>query len=301
MFDLTKIELRDMTFLNKAGGTISAIYSTYREVEPHSIVVVSPGYGKKKRSFGVVSAYLAGRGYATLRFDLTNHIGDSDGEIANLTMGSIAGDIEAAMEIAADLLPGRPIFLVAASLSGRAAIRVAAKRSIAGSVLLLPVMELKSTLARVVGNRDPIGEWLDGSTREINDGGMVAGHYVKFGFAKEACESHWHGMERTKTEMGAIQAPVTIIACAEDDWVALADVETVMSEQIASQSYPRNVVVIEASSHDISSNPPVARAMIEKIIEALDQAGGLPYREVDHLSFGTIVELRNLEYARSAN
>src|SRR5207247_4463186 len=91
------------------------------------VVVVVPGYGETKKEYVHLSYYLASNGLEVLRYDHSNHIGESDGDHTNSTLGRMHRDLCAALDFVAREWPGSAIIVIATSLSGRIALKVAAK------------------------------------------------------------------------------------------------------------------------------------------------------------------------------
>ena len=274
------------TCVNAAGRRIAGLVCTPRAGEPRGHVVLPPGYQQRIHHFSVLSRYLVRHGYATVRFDFTNHIGLSEGEIVDLTMSSMAADI-AAVVATCRRLPG-PQLVAATSLGARATIRALAEspppRPVAGVVLVLPVVDVEYTTTRVIG-RNVIDRWRTGEVRDESVRDRVLDYDVSFGFARDALENRFDGPLQTGSELAAILAPVTAIAAERDDWIDHRDVERAMAFAAPAA---RHTIVMEATSHDLSHNPPVVRLLVEQILGAFAAAIGAP-SEVAHLEFDEIV------------
>src|SRR5919108_1030596 len=61
-------------------------------------VIVLPGYGETKTDVLTQSYFLARNGFQTLRFDYSDHVGESEGDIAFTTLERMKGDIVAAID-----------------------------------------------------------------------------------------------------------------------------------------------------------------------------------------------------------
>ncbi len=284
-----------LTFVNSAGKRIAGVVCTPRQSEARGLVVLPPGYQQRIHHYSVLSRYLVRHGYSTVRFDFTNHVGLSDGDIVNLTMSSMADDIGSVVATCAERLPG-PQLVAAASLGARATIRALAEgrsaQPVAGVVLILPVVDVEYTTTHAIG-RNVIEEWRRGEVEDASTIGRVLDYDISYQFARDAIENRFDGPVQSGRELGAILAPVTAIAAERDDWVDHRDVTTAMT--LASPA-PRRTIVLEATSHDLSHNPPVMRLLVEQILGSLAAAVGGP-AEVHHLDFDEIVETVSAERA----
>ncbi len=289
MFNPADLVSTRIEFHNRVGKRVVGLWSSYRSTPTKAVVVIPPGYERKVRHYGVIAAFLGQHGYDTLRFDLTNHLGNSDGEIADLTMSSIAMDIEAAIDACALQNPdGLPLFVVASSLTCRAAIRVASSRPLDGMALLLPVTDVQATLTRVICE-DVVSQW---QTRQVTNSETkcrVVEHDVKFAFVKDLCDNHWVDPETVRREVSAIEAPVFGIGSARDDWVDQEEISAAMS---GPSTWKRHLCVIETSSHEIAHNPPALRTLMEYVLRSLDNCLDAPLNPVVHFEFEQLVRLK---------
>lgn len=255
--------------------------------EPRGLVVMPPGYERRIHHHSVLSRFLVRHGYATLRFDLSNHIGLSEGEIAGFTMSSMTGDVAGVLAGCAD---AEPRFVVASSLAARAAVRALAREPSLqpdGAVLILPVIDTEATTTAAIG-RNVVDDWRSGRVRDPERLCRVLDHDVRYAFSEDVLAHGFDGVEGTHAELASIACPVLCIAAERDDWVDFRDVERAMAVPAPG---PRATVVLEASSHDLAGNLPVARALMAEVLRGL---AGEP-EEPDHLDFEEIVETVNRE------
>lgn len=262
-----------------------------RAGDPRGLVVMPPGYERRIHHHSVLSRFLVRHGYATLRFDLSRHIGLSAGDIADFTMSSMTGDVLGVLADCAEAEPG-PRFVVASSLAARATVRALASEpwlqpAVAGIVLILPVIDTEATTTAAIG-RNVVEDWRSGRVRDPARLCRVLDHDVRYAFSQDVLARGFDGVEGTQAELASIGCPVLCIAAERDDWVDFRDVERAMAVEAPA---PRATVVLEASSHDLAGNLPVARALMAEVLRAL---AGEP-AEPDHLDFDEIVETVNRE------
>jgi alpha-beta hydrolase superfamily lysophospholipase len=258
-------------------------------------VVIPPGYERRIHHYAVLSRYLIRAGYRTIRFDLTNHIGVSDGDIVDFAMSSVASDVEAVLDDTRANWPGERLFVVGPSLGGRGAIRVLSGRAVDGVVLVLPVTNVMKTISQVSG-QDVIALWR--SHRNPEKMLRVGEHDVKFAFVRDVYDNGWAGVESTCDDLAKIGAPVYSFAAEGDDWVDLEDVRAAMSHV---SRWSRELVLLEATSHELKQNPPAMRLLVELVLKSLSEAVGIAVVPVAHFEFQEIVALGGIERAWARN
>ncbi|MBA3329115.1 MAG: alpha/beta hydrolase [Solirubrobacterales bacterium] len=279
------------------GRRIFGLACTPADQDPRGLVVLPPGYERRIHHYSVLSRYLIRHGYATLRFDCTDHIGLSDGEIFDFTMSSMAGDVACATAQVPDALAELPRYLVASSLAARATVRALAENAplsarVDGAVLILPVIDLQDTLRKVIGE-DLIEEWRSGRVTDPRASSRVLDHEVAYGFARDLIDAGWDDPSGAGAELAQLALPVTAIAAAQDEWVRVDDVLAAMA---AADETPgaRDTVVLEAASHELSHNAPVMRLLMEQVLGALASASGEELA-VEHLEFDEVMETMRSE------
>jgi PAS domain S-box-containing protein len=111
------------------------------------IVVIAPGFGQTQTDYLPLSFYLAAGRFRVLRYDHTNHIGQSDGDILQTTLRSMQVDLQTVLEFAHSTWPTAPLTLFAEDIAARVALKVLARSHAADRLLLLnPVFDLQSAL-----------------------------------------------------------------------------------------------------------------------------------------------------------
>ena len=274
---------------NGAGRRIVAVAGEPPGRLSRGTVLLVPGYQQRIHHLGLLSRSLVRRGYRTVRFDLTNHVGASDGDVLDLTMSSMTADVTAM--IAGCAFAGEPLHVVATSLGARAAVRALATgcaHPVSTPVLVLPVVDVEYTI-NTAAERNVFADWRSGRETDPAASHRVLDHQVRYEFVRDAIEHGFVGVDATTTEIAGIGADVHAIAAERDDWVITADVEAAMG---AAADAVRRTVVLSATSHELANNPPVMRLLLEQIVDALSpqQSGDVP-----HLSFDEIVDTVNNE------
>lgn len=282
------------TIPTPSGRCLAALVCEPVDMPARGLVVVPPGYERRIHHYGVPSRHLIRAGYATLRFDHSNHVGLSDGDVYDLTMSSMTEDIVAALDAASGVVPGVPLSVAAPSLSARAAVRAvsgggAALTGVERVVLLLPVVDVRRTVATVAG-----ADVFEMRRRGEIEDHVVSEHVVSGRFADDAVEHGFDTLTGTQHELSTITTPVTAVTAETDDWVVLDDVLTAMDHPADAE---RRMVVIEGSSHAISQNPPALRTFLEALVAGVGDDADAP----PHMSFEEIVDTVQAERAWAAD
>ncbi len=276
-------ELRCLTLNNERGLRIVGLLSA-PTAEPRGTVVIAPGYENRIHHYSVLSRYLVRHGYTTVRFDLTDHVGMSEGDIFDYSLSGMVGDIRAVL---AEGEGQAPRFVVAPSMAARASVRALARGAVCqGLVMPVPVVDLRYTWSQAL-DMDPLGLWERREVRDPRTPCRVLKHDIAYACAQDALESGLHDLDGTISDIAAVECPVTAIALERDDWVRISDVRVALGEEM---TWPRRVVTLDASSHDISHNPPVMRLMMASVLDALSAFDGAAAPAVEHLSFDELVE-----------
>lgn len=275
-----------VTYRNRRGQEIVGVLSVPSDRRWKGVVLVVPGFERQVYHYGPVSESLCRHGFATLRTDLTNHIGASAGDITQFTLASAAEDIGCVT--AALTEAGEPVIVVPSSLSARSAVRVASEDKRAhGVVLLLPVVDVDYTV-RQASVSVSLDDWRSGAVSDPHQLVIIVEHEIEAEFARAAIEEGWCGVDTVAREIARIPAPVTAICAREDDWVRAADVEQAMAAPGAGE---RQVVILEATSHQLTKNPIAVRMLLESLLTSVEQMAGLEPRPITHLEFEELVNV----------
>jgi pimeloyl-ACP methyl ester carboxylesterase len=153
-------------------------------------------------------------GVTTVRFDQTNHVGVSDGDIYFFTLSSAVDDIKTVLSNVRTCYPDRPIALIGASLSGRTAIRTLVECAIEveSLILLLPVVDVEKTVI-AAAKADVFALYEQGHTLEY----LVSENVVHRNFIEDVCENEFRGITGTSKELNSFVARVTTIGASKDD------------------------------------------------------------------------------------
>lgn len=213
-------------FQNSTGQRVLAYLDRPDEPLPDApLTIIAPGYGETKRDYIALGYYLASNGFQVLRYDHTNHIGESDGEMAHTTLTGMGGDLSAAVAFARTIAPSGRVAIVAANLAGRGALKLAAQ-DLAVDILVLvnPIVNLQSTLT-AVHQEDLIVTFLRGVRRGVTN--MLGFNINVDRFLEDAIREGYADLRSTVRDAKMLPMPVIVLAAASDPWVQLESVKEV--------------------------------------------------------------------------
>lgn len=258
-----------VTFPNDSDQPIVAVVDRPASTDSSAApwIVIAPKYGETKKNNLPMAYLLAANGFNVLRFDYTNHVGESAGEMTSFTLDHAVQDVRAAVAYASSQAKGRQVGLIANSLSARLALRVTATDPRIGLLLsVVGVVNIADTLTRVY-QEDVVRLHLQGRTWGIND---VLGFPIHFeNFLSALVHSGLHTLAGAECDARQTQIRTVFFAAERDAWVELADVRNV-----ASQCRTSNLIVLEGAMHDVRENAAAADRLQTSIIHTCLDWGG---------------------------
>ena len=117
------------------------------------VVIIAPGYGQTALDASTLSYYLAHHRLRVLRYDHTNHVGLSDGDLEQTTLRSMQADLLKVVEFVQHTWPTAPLVIMASDLTARVAIKMAVQSRPLDLLLLInPVVDIQTMLTAVHGH-----------------------------------------------------------------------------------------------------------------------------------------------------
>jgi len=154
------------------------------------VVIIAPGYGQTALDASTLSYYLAHHRLRVLRYDHTNHVGLSDGELQQTTLRSMQADLLKVVEFVQHTWPTAPLIVMASDMAARVALKMAVQSRPVDLLLLInPVVDIQAMLMTVYGH-DLVADHRYGLRRGIANllglnvnvdrfvGDIVAGHFT---------------------------------------------------------------------------------------------------------------------------
>ncbi len=247
-----------------ANGYCIAAYHDYPKEALHSgapVVVISPGYGETKKEYITLAYYLACSGFHVLRYDHTNHVGESEGGILNTTLTGMKQDLSDVLDYAERTWPASPLVVIANSLAGRVALKLAGQESRIGLLILLnSVIDIRATLLAVhqedfIGNHD---SRIHGGVVNILGYNIDSDHWLE-----DTIGQKYSDLRTTILDIEQIHTPVILFHAEHDVWVCGKSVE---QAQAALGSNLRHAYIIPEALHCLHENPKKARAVFHQVV-----------------------------------
>ena len=154
------------------------------------VLIIAPGYGQTALDAMTLAYYLAHYRLRILRYDHTNHMGLSDGELQQTTLRSMQADLLKVVEFVQHTWPTAPLIVMASDMTARVAIKMAVQSPPLDLLLLInPVVDIQAMLMTVHGH-DLVADHRYGLRRGIANllglnvnidrfvGDLVAGHFT---------------------------------------------------------------------------------------------------------------------------
>jgi ubiquinone/menaquinone biosynthesis C-methylase UbiE len=154
------------------------------------IVLIIPGYGSTQTDYLAFSYYLAANRFRVLRYDHTNHVGQSEGNILQITLRGMQADLQSVFDFVHATWPTAPVALFAEDIAARVAVKVMARSKSAAQLLLLnPILDIEAALA-TPARPDAIGGYRQSPRRGVANlwglnvnvdqfvGDVIAGDYA---------------------------------------------------------------------------------------------------------------------------
>src|SRR5262249_28957590 len=108
---------------SKSGNKLSAYLDKPKNLTSNpGVVVIAPAYGETKENNIIVSSYFVSNGFCAIRFDWSQHVGESDGDIFTCRLSKMMDDLMGLIEHQRTNYGKTRIGVVATSLAGRVAL-----------------------------------------------------------------------------------------------------------------------------------------------------------------------------------
>lgn len=247
---------------NPRGQRLALYHDHRRDALPSGtpVVIIAPGYGETKKEHIALAYHLAINGFHVLRYDHSNHVGESDGEIRDTSLGGMQQDLLAVVDFASTQWPASEVAVITTSLAGRVALKAAAcDHRITLLVLLAGVVDVQATL-RAVHQEDLIGTHLRGMRRGLTN---VLGLNVDLDqWLEDAVTQGFADLQTTLRDARQVRTPVSFFVPEHDAWVSLESVKMVHA---ALQAEDKHLYMIPEALHRLNENPRKARAVFRQL------------------------------------
>ena len=95
-----KITSEIITYSNRKSQKLVAFYDYTNRQTDNNFIIIPPAYGETKKDSLKISYFLVKAGFNILRFDATNHVGESDGDMLDANLECMKDDLLATIDFA---------------------------------------------------------------------------------------------------------------------------------------------------------------------------------------------------------
>jgi pimeloyl-ACP methyl ester carboxylesterase len=195
---------------NARGQAISIMDDHHLQLTDASrpVIIIAPGYGQVALDYAALAYYLAAHQFRVLRYDPTNHLGNSDGELQHTTLRSLQHDLDKVIEFVRDTWPQAPVLVIASDLGARAALKSAAQiRPLDLLLLVNPAVDVRHLLMTAHGH-DLLADYQFGLRRGVCN---VLGFNVNVDqFVGDLIAGRCADLDSTLEDLRLIRSPLCI-------------------------------------------------------------------------------------------
>lgn len=253
------------TFKNLKGKTIVGFYdfNTACSNKLSPTIIIPPAYGESKSDSIALSYFLVENGFDVFRYDGTNHVGESEGEIFHFSMNNCEIDLVSALNFVQNRLGVSGVGIVAKSLVWRVALRVSTRdRRIKFLLGIGGIVNLQNTL-KAVYRKDIVGDVLKDKYKDWKFADIL-GFEVSTNFIDSAIKENYHNINGTKKDLIKSKIPMVYMYAEKDAWVRLSDVNNLLKTK--NGKFRTEFCIIPQALHQISENPDAVMFTFKKIV-----------------------------------
>jgi PAS domain S-box-containing protein len=231
------------------------------------VVVIAPGYGQTALDVITLAYYLAHYRLRILRYDHTNHMGLSDGELQQITLRSMQADLLKVVEFVQHTWPTAPLIVMASDMTARVALKMAVQSRPLDLLLLInPVVDIQAMLMTVHGH-DLVADHRYGLRRGIAN---LLGLNVNIDrFVGDIVAGHFTDLASTLADLRLLRSPSAILTIPSNPLGPLPPADLPQAFLTALGAHTR-LATVPASliGQDLPLNephPPAFRQILEQI------------------------------------
>ncbi len=265
-------------FPNRDGRKIVGFFDHLQfGFESLPFIVMPPGYGETKRDALTAAYYLVRNGFNVLRYDATDHVGESEGDITSTTMAKMKADLLSAFDFIGARFQVNRVGAIASSLAQRMALKAAAEDSRIVFLLgVVGVVNLRETL-KAIYREDIIGDVASGRVKDTYD---VLGFNIDKAYPVTAIQDAYHDLESAIEDAKRLHVPLVFLVAEKDPWIKLDDVRVVLESSRQGEMH-----LIPEAMHQIFENPRAAKVALRQMVVSATK-----HLTERHLNLSEVVE-----------
>jgi SAM-dependent methyltransferase/esterase/lipase len=216
-----------LALVSRSGNKLSAYLDKPKNLLSNSgVVIIAPAYGETKETNLLVSSYFVSNGFCAIRFDWSEHVGESEGDIFTCTLSKMMNDLAGLLDYQKSVCVETKIGVIATSLAGRVALKMASfDKRIDFLLTLAPVVDLRHTLWMTY-REDLVGNHKKGKQYGTLD---VLGFNIDAdAFLSDAVQNGFSDLSSALLDAAHVQAPTFICVGERDIWVRAEDARAIV-------------------------------------------------------------------------
>ncbi len=248
---------------NQKGLRVAVSYDRPRKPLPPGspLAIIAPGFGETKREYVSLACGLATNGFHVLRYDHTNHVGESQGEMTNTTLTGMKRDLLAILGFAGHTWPASPIVVIAPGLTSRVALKALRPPVKANLLILLTgIFDLRTTV-NAVHAEDIIGTHQEKPRKGIIN--VLGWNVDAERWLGDATREEFADLGSTLKDAERITVPTVLFAAEQDPWTpapSVAELQAAMGAT-AQQTY-----LLPDAGYRLHEDPQKDRMVYRRII-----------------------------------
>ncbi|MBB2911304.1 acyl transferase [Streptosporangium becharense] len=276
------------------GRRIHCVHSIAAPDAP--IIVIAPQFEGTVRHGLLPMLYLVSNGFQVVRFDYTNHRGNSEGEFDRFTASSARSDLAAVLgTVSKSLAFGNGLSLFAGSISSRIALRHLAEQpaGVDALVSMLGVVDMGSTVRAATGQDidllidDP--DHFYGRQKALNY--MIDGD----SWMRDLLQNGWHSLSGTRQDIDRMTTPTYLIVAEADDWVDIDDYSVAYG---GNPGVLRHTYRIPGAGHELHKNPEASKSALRAATRALREFYGMSDQPLMEPTIAELIAINGRERRR---
>ena len=260
--EATSFRTDPLTLVNHAGKRIRAYIDVPSgNADYAGVIIVAPAYGETKENSLLISAHFVANGYCGVRFDWSDHVGESEGDVFCSTLTRMRDDLNVLLAYIRRVYHGYKVGLVATSLAARVALKLAAHDASPDFLVCFsPVVDLQGTLTMVY-REDLVAFFQKG--KRYGTLNILGFSIDADGFLSDSIDQNFADISSTQCDARRIKTPVFFVLGQRDSWVRMADAQTVFA---AINSPTKQSCVLPKMLHRLHENPIVAKDALQQAV-----------------------------------
>ena len=258
----TSFRTEPLSLINHAGKRISAYIDVPSGYAGYAgMILVAPAYGETKENSLLISAHFVANGFCGVRFDWTDHVGESQGDVFCSTLTRMRDDLNVLLGHIQRVYHRQKIGIVATSLAARVALKIAADDTALDFLICFaPVVDLQGTLTMVY-REDLVASFRKG--KRYGTLNILGLSIDADNFLSDCIEQNFADICSTQRDARRIKTPVFFVLGQRDSWVRMTDAQTVLA---AINSPTKKSFVLPKMLHRLHENPIVARDALQQAV-----------------------------------